>query len=241
MQRYSLFDTLQRFRYKYLEISKICLIFATSIILIDMRLIALLLTMMLALSSMAQTAKPQDPKAAIRKHYAAAKAYIEQQQQVEAGGDFYPVTQCFSVQVKQNLPGTGYHQEDVKLYYREEQDSAEQIYSDLLLDFATKRYNFAARTYYEEYLYDQQGRIEFIYAALPDLDEGKDYELRFYFSKGELIETIVKSRPMGGSEFETVYQGKTVPKAYSDNYESRLSAAKGIMDLFKTINANREL
>ena len=180
------------------------------------------LTLILALGCLAETAKAQDAKAAIRQHYAAAKAYVEQQQQVEAGGDFYPVTQCFSVQVKQNLPGTGYHQEDVKLYYREEQDSA-------------------ARTYYEEYLYDQQGRIEFIYAALPDLDEGKDYELRFYFSKGELIETIVKSRPMGGSEFETVYQGKTVPKAYSDNYESRLGAAKGIMDLFKTINANREL
>ena len=185
------------------------------------------LTLILALGCLAETAKAQDAKAAIRQHYAAAKAYVEQQQQVE--------------QVKQNLPGTGYHQEDVKLYYREEQDSDEQIYPDLLLDFATKRYNFAARTYYEEYLYDQQGRIEFIYAALPDLDEGKDYELRFYFSKGELIETIVKSRPMGGSEFETVYQGKTVPKAYSDNYESRLGAAKGIMDLFKTINANREL
>ena len=79
-----------------------------------MRLIALLLTMMLALSSMAQTAKPQDPKAAIRKHYAAAKAYIEQQQQVEDGGDIYPVTQCFTAQVKQNLPATGYHYEDVK-------------------------------------------------------------------------------------------------------------------------------
>ena len=199
------------------------------------------LTLILALGCLAETAQAQDAKAAIRQHYAAAKAYVEQQQQVEAGGDIYPVTQCFTVQVKQNLPGTGYHQEDVKLYYREEQDSAEQIYPDLLLDFATKRYNFAARTYYEEYLYDQQGRIEFIYAAIPDLDEGKDYELRFYFSKGELIETIVKSRPMGGSEFETVYQGKTVPKAYSDNYKSRLGAAKGIMDLFKTINANREL
>ena len=180
-------------------------------------------------------------KAAIRKHYAAAKAYVEQQREVEVGGDIYPVTQCFSVQVKQNLPGTGYHQEDVKLYYREEQDSAEQIYPDLLLDFATKRYNFAARTYYEEYLYDQQGRIEFIYAAIPDLDEGKDYELRFYFNKGQLIETIVKNRPMDGGTFETVYQGKKVPAAYSDSYESRLSAAKGIMDLFKTINANREL
>ena len=171
----------------------------------------IVLTLILALGCLVETVQAQDAKAAIRQHYAAAKAYVEQQQQVEAGGDIYPVTQCFSVQVK------------------------------LLLDFATKHYNFAARKYYEEYLYDQQGRIEFIYAALPDLDEGKDCELRFYFNKGELIETIVKSRPMDGGTFETVYQGKTVPAAYSDSYESRLSAAKGIMELFKAINANREL
>ncbi len=114
----------------------------------------IVLTLILALGCLAATAQAQDAKAAIRQHYAAAKAYVEQQQQVEAGGDIYPVTQCFSVQVKQNLPGTGYHQEDVKLYYREEQETDEQIYPDLLLDFATKRYNFAARTYYEEYLYD---------------------------------------------------------------------------------------
>ena len=195
----------------------------------------------LTLGGMAQTTKAQDAKVAIREHYAAAKAYVEQQQAVEADGDTYPVTQCFSVQVKQNLPATGYHQEDVKMYYREEQETDEQIYPDLLLDFATKHYNFAARTYYEEYLYDQQGRIEFIYATLPDLDEGKDYELRFYFHNGALIETLVKSRPMGSGTFDTIYQGKTVPAAYSDSYESRLGAAKGIMDLFKTINANREL
>ena len=187
------------------------------------------------------TTQAQDVKSAIRQHYAEAKAYIEQIKQLEAEGDTYPVPQVFSVKIEQNLPGTGYHEEAIKMYYREEQDSAEQIYADLFLDFATKQYNFAARKYYEEYLYDQQGRIEFIYATLPDLNEGKDYELRFYFSKGELIETIVKSRPMGDSTFETVYQGKTVPKGYSDSYESRLSAAKGIMELFKTINANREL
>ena len=195
----------------------------------------------LALGGSVQTAKAQDAKAAIRNHYAAAKAYVEQQREMEAGGDIYPVTQCFSTQVKQNLPATGYHQEDIKMYYREEQETDEQIYPDLLLDFATKRYNFAARTYYEEYLYDQQGRIEFIYAALPDLNEGKLCELRFYFNKGELIETIVKSRPLDGGTFETIYQGKTVPEGYSDSYESRLGAAKGIMELFKTINANREL
>ena len=169
----------------------------------------------LALGGTAQTAKAQDAKAAIRNHYAAAKAYVEQQREMEAGGDIYPVT--------------------------EEQETDEQIYPDLCLDFATKRYNFAARDYYEEYLYDQQGRIEVIYASLPDLNEGKLCELRFYVNKGELIETIVKSRPLDGGTFETIYQGKTVPEGYSDSYESRLGAAKGIMELFKTINANREL
>ena len=173
--------------------------------------------------------------------YAAAKAYIEQQQQVEDGGDIYPVTQCFTAQVKQNLPATGYHYEDVKMYYREELKEEGQIYPDLFLDFATKRYNFAAREYYEEYLYDQQGHFEFIYAAQPDLSEGKDYELRFYFHNGELIEVIIKSRQMGGGTFATIYQGNTVPAAYSDSYKSRLGTAKGIMALFKTINANREL
>ena len=46
---------------------------------------------------------------------------------------------------------------------------------------------------------------------------------------------------MGGGTFATIYQGNTVPAAYSDSYKSRLGAAKGIMALFKTINANREL
>ena len=86
------------------------------------------LTMILALGCLAETAQAQDVKAAIRKHYAAAKAYVEQQREVEVGGTF-----------------------------------------------------------------------------------------------------------------ETIYQGKTVPAAYNDSYESRLSAAKGIMELFKTINANKEL
>ena len=205
------------------------------------RILLLSVFVLLALVSKAQTEKYRNTKAAIREHYAAAKAYIEQQRDVEAGGDIYPVTQCFSVQVKQNLPGTGYHQEDIKLYYHEKQESDEQIYPDLYLNFATKQYNFAARDYYEEYLYDNQGRIEFIYTSIPELNEGKNYELRFYFDKGILIEVIVKKRQIDSSKFETIYQGKTVPAAYTDCYESRLSAAKKMMALFQTINANREL
>ena len=198
---------------------------------------------LLALGSLAQTAKAQDVKSAIRQHYAEAKAYIEQMKQVEAEGDQYPVPQVFSVKVEQNLPGTGYHEEDIKMYYREEQDSDEQIYPDLLLDFATKHYNFAARTYYEEYLYDKEGRLAFFYGSTPDIEEAMTYEheLRFYFDKGQLIEVLVKRRPIEGGTFTTIYQGKALPEAYQGYYESRLSASKDIMQTFKAINAGREL
>ena len=197
----------------------------------------------LVLLAWCSTAQAQDVKGAIRQHYAEAKAYIEQIKQLEAEGDIYPVPQVFSVQVKQNLPGTGYHQEDIKMYYREEQDSAEQIYSDLFLDFATKQYNFAARTYYEEYLYDKEGRQAFFYGATPDIDEAMtfEHELRFYFDKGQLIEVLVKRRPIEGGTFTTIYQGKALPEAYQGYYESRLSASKDIMQTFKAINAGREL
>ena len=198
---------------------------------------------LLALGSLAQTAKAQDVKSAIRQHYAEAKAYIEQMKQVEAEGDQYPVPQVFSVKVEQNLPGTGYHEEEIKMYYREEQDSDEQIYPDLLLDFATKHYNFAARTYYEEYLYDKEGRLAFFYGSTPDIEEAMTYEheLRFYFDKGQLIEVLVKRRPIEGGTFTTVYQGKTLPEEYKGYYESRLSSSEGIVQTFKAINAGREL
>lgn len=197
----------------------------------------------LVLVAWCNTAQAQDVKSAIRQHYAEAKANIEQTKQLEAEGDMYPVPQVFSVQVKQNLPGTGYHQEDIRMYYREEQDSAEQIYSDLFLNFAVKQYNFAARTYYEEYLYDKEGRLEFFYGSTPDIGEVMtfEHELRFYFDKGELIEVLVKRRLIEGGTFTTIYQGKTLPEEYKDYFESRMNASKGIMQTFKAINANREL
>ena len=46
---------------------------------------------LLALGSLAQTAKAQDVKSAIRQQYAEAKAYVEQIKQLEAEGDQYPV------------------------------------------------------------------------------------------------------------------------------------------------------
>ena len=188
-------------------------------------------------------AQAQDAKQAIRQHYADAKAQVAQMQELEKSGDQYPVPQTYTVVIKQNLPATGYHEETLQMFYREEKKSDEQIYADLYLDFATQKYNFAAREYYQEYLYDKQGRIEFIYATEPDIVNGIDYEYRFYFSQGRLIDVLVKSRKTGEGEttFNTVYQGKTVPAQYSDEYKNLVASSKSIMTVFKSIDSNRHL
>lgn len=188
-------------------------------------------------------AQAQDAKKAIRQHYADVKAQVSQIQELEKTGDTYPVPQTYTVIIKQNLPATGYHEETLQMFYREELKNDEQIYADLYLDFATQKYNFAAREYYQEYLYDKQGNIEFIYSIEPDVINGIDYEYRFYFSKGRLIDVLVKSRKTGAGEtiFNTIYQGKTVPAQNIDEYKARVASSKSIMNVFKSIDKNRHL
>lgn len=197
--------------------------------------------LMLALCTLAQSTQAQDVKKAIRKHYAEAKAYVDQVAKFEAEDYTYPVPQYFSAHVKQNLPATGLHQEEVLMYYQERRDSDEQIYPSLYLDFAVKKYNFAAREYYEEYLYDEQGRIQFIYATQPDMDFENDYEFRFYFSNGQLSEMIVKRRPEGRGEYTTYYTGKTVPDEFQRSYASYYDTSKNVMRIFNAIDEGRQL
>lgn len=197
--------------------------------------------LLLALCAFSQTAQAQDVKKAIRLHYAEAKAYVDQVKKMEAEGFSYPVPQYFSAHVKQNLPATGFHQEELLMYYKEQRDSDSQIYPSLYLDYAVKKYNFAAREYYEEYLYDQQGRIQFIYATAPILDYENDYEFRLYFSDGQLVELLVKRRPQGKGEYTTVYTGKTVPEEYQSSYNGYLSTSQNVMLTFTAINDGRQL
>ena len=197
--------------------------------------------LLLAFCALPLTAQAQDVKKAIRAHYAEAKAYVDQVKKMEAEGFSYPVPQYFSAHVKQNLPATGFHQEEVLMYYQERRDSDEQIYPSLYLDFAVKKYNLAAREYYEEYLYDEQGRIQFIYATSPILDFENDYEFRLYFSGGQLAELLVKRRPQGKGDYTTVYTGKTVPEEYQSSYNGYYGTSQTVMRTFNAINDGRQL
>lgn len=193
------------------------------------------------LCTLTQSVLAQDVKKAIREHYAEAKAYVDQVAKMEREGFSYPVPQYFSAHVKQNLPATGFHQEELLMYYQERRDSDEQIYPSLYLDFAVKKYNFAAREYYEEYLYDEQGRIQFIYATSPDMDFEYDYEFRLYFSEGQLTEMLVKRRPSGKGEYTTYYTGKTVPDEFWRSYVGYYDTSKNVMRIFNAIDEGRQL
>lgn len=206
-----------------------------------MRQIVKTMMMVLLMCSVAYSVQAQDARKAIREHYAAVKEQLKMYDELKETGDIYPVPQMYSVVVKQNLPATGYHEETIQMVYREETKSDEQIYADLYLDFATKKYNFAAREFYEEYLYDKQGRIQFIYGLESDYGDVYQREYRFYFSQGRLIDVNIKSRANDGDTFNDVYNGKYVPKEYNSYYQDRMSSSKSIMSIFKTIDAAREM
>ena len=189
----------------------------------------------------ALTPQAQDAKQTIRQHYADIKAQIQQMEESEKSGAQYPVPQTFTVVTKQNLPATGYHEETLQMFYREERKTDDQIYADLRLDFATQKYNFAVREYYQEYLYDRQGRIQFIYSLEPDVINNLEYEYRFYFHQGRLIDVLIKQRTLLQGDFKTVYQGKTVPAKYRSEYDSRIASSKSIMTIFKSIDNNQHL
>lgn len=201
--------------------------------------------LMTSIGTFAQSDQTQDVKKAIREHYAAAKEYIEEVKQLEDMGDIYPVPQYLTATIQKNLPGTGYHQERVKMYYHHRETDDDVIYEPIYLNFATKTYNFAAREYYEEYLYDPQGRIEFIYSTTPDIDwsieHEYEHEFRFYFNKGKLMEVLVKRRLLPDGTYETIYTGKSVPKEYREYFDGRYNMSESIMHIFDAINNGREL
>ena len=113
------------------------------------------------------------------------KTYQENWEVINMMSDNFPSDgippEYYHVHVAQNLPGTGGHQENVRYYYGELESDEDVIYPPHYLKFVTSKYNFAAREFYEEYLYDNKGHLMFVYARTPDVDFPKMHEIRLYY------------------------------------------------------------
>ena len=169
------------------------------------------------------------------------KAYQEQKQIIAQMNDDFPSEGYppvfYHLHVSQNLPGTGMHHENVYMYYGELPSEDEfDPYPPHYLSFATTKYNFAAREFYEEYLFDKQGNVIFVYARTPDFEFPKMHEFRLYFDGQRLLRLNVKESERQDS-FKDVYTGKTIPEQYAEFCSQYTHRANHILEMFNTIDA----
>jgi hypothetical protein len=191
-----------------------------------------------------QVAQAQNTIESIRKAYQDQKAVIAEMCE-EFPYEGYPPC-YYHLSVAMNLPATGLHRENIRMYFDEvEQDNEEDYnpYPPHYLTFLTTKYNYAAREFYEEYLFDEKGQVMFIYAQTPDIDMSKMHELRLYFNGKNLLRLNVKacqdgmdSEKLKASDFKDVYTGTTIPEAYQQACEMYQAKASQYLGMFKSID-----
>ena len=186
-----------------------------------------LLSMLLCLPK----AHAQNGVDAIRNHYYAVKQRIEQMEAVQLPSEYY------QVKVAQNLPGTGGHEEVVNMYYGERDDH--EIWPSHWLEFVTTHYNFAVREYYEEYLYNENGDIAFIFASNPDVEFGCLYEFRLYFNDGGLIKVNIRRHTVDKTDYIQVYDGDEIPQEYQSYYNELANRVKVNRILYNAVDEGK--
>lgn len=192
----------------------------------------------------------QNTVESIRKRYADIKEmFTEKSGDEESFTDGATFVQCYKVEASHWLPATGGHKENITLYFDERENEKDEVYNSHYLTFVTTKYNYAVREYYEEYLYDQDGKIAFIYAFLPyeyveDTGSPDDLalqlEYRFYFNNGKLLHSIIKKRPVEDNTttpFTVDYEGKKLNEYYDQALHRYLHSAEKYSKLFDVLDA----
>lgn len=150
----------------------------------------------------------------------------------------------YHLEVNHNLPGTGPHMENIYMYYGELEDEDEdnpRIYPRHFLQFVTAKYNFAAHEYYDEYLYDENGEVMFIYLRITDVDVGQYFEYRIYLDGDHLLRLNVKETENLKEDFDNIpatafhelYDGTKLSKEYREQILWSKEKAKKFLSMFK--------
>lgn len=144
----------------------------------------------------------------------------------------YPPKNRYSVTVEQMLGGSGQHNENVTMYFYEDEDEEHPGNSIRSIHFVTVNYNFAAMKYHEEYLFAESGVLEFVYGK--DYMDGTEYEYRFYCNSNGVIKVIVNTKEMDEDKFKQAYAGAMTEK-YKYNYNLFKDRAERYKKLFAAI------
>ena len=194
----------------------------------------------------ALTVNAQNTIESIRKEYQEVHEWIASMEPNEDGGHDWP-PEYFDVHVVQNLPATGPHDEKIRMFYGEEETEEDLVYPPHYLRFATAKYNFAAREFYEEYLYDNNGQVMFIYAITPDVDDDlTPYELRIWFDGERLLRFTAKKAEgeyenLRKATYKETYSGKTIPELYQREAGRCQQRARRFIIMFDGIDENTYL
>ena len=172
----------------------------------------------------------------IRKAYGEVQEHIARMTPNEEGYTQEP-KEFYELNIDQNLPATGGHHERVLMYYGELSTLDEVIYKPHYLQFATAKYNFAAREFYEEYLYNDKGQLLFIFATTPDVIIGQTevYELRLWYDGKRLLRFTARSNG------EESFTGADIPPLFKDEVNRLKYRAEKMKTLFKNIDDNTYL
>lgn len=202
--------------------------------------------MSLLLVGCLQVALAQNTIASIRKAYQEQKAVIAEMAEDFPYDGMPPA--YYHLSVVMNLPATGLHRENIRMYFGEQEQDDEEDYNPYpphYLSFLTTKYNYAAREFYEEYLYDKNGQVMFIYAQTPDIDMGSMHELRLYFDGEKLLRLNVKEAndlksyddtAVKAAGFKDVYTGTSIPEAYKESCNMYQKKAQQYLSMFKSID-----
>lgn len=205
----------------------------------------------LLFATLIATVGAQNTIESIRQAYTEVHEWISHMMPNEEGETGMP-PEYYELNVIQNLPGTGPHREVIRMFYGEEETEDGVIYPPHYLRFATAKYNFAAREFYEEYLYDNKGRVMFIYAITPDADPNMTpCELRMWFDGKRLLRFSVKKyegpkgyldiATLSKSTFKEVYSGIDIPEMYKEEATRCKDRALRFLEMFKGIDRNTYL
>lgn len=182
------------------------------------------------------TASAQHTVESIRQLYGEVQEDIRRMANEEMPAEYY------NLHVKQNLPATGPHDVNIYMYYDEKPGQAENvIYPEHYLRFATTKYNYAAREYYEEYLFDAKGQLMFAYSRYVGEEMDNIYELRLWFNGKRLLQVMANentSEDFSHPVFRNVYTGTAIPEKFREKSVMLKDGGERIRRQFDSIKSN---
>ena len=177
------------------------------------------------------TAFAQSAVTKIREEYAAAKEYVKTLSERK-----YAAQNRYQTTIEQRLSSSGLHKETVTMYFYENEGDYGEVINRTIM-YALVNFNLGSKKYTEEYLYDHNGKIQYIFATTEDDDAIEFFEFRFYINEDKIVKITVKSRMTGETEFKDKYSGEVVPNEYESYYKKYSTRATAIATMFNSIEA----